>query len=280
MLNLKIDTTQLRTTWLGRCLYYCIPNHKSVAFENIERVFHGHLSHHEKKRLLIAVYSHALTSLKEIFLMSVISDKRLKNRVEFRGLEHFIDATKKGRGVILLTGHFGNWEFAPILGLPSIDAFKGQFHFIRKSLRFHWMDNILFSRYCRRGINIIPMGGALKKARAALKKNDAVLFVLDQKANTNPNTRITSLFLGQQASTYTSLAQLANENKCAVLPVFTYRLDNKKHVIECFEEILWEDDADPAESIRKNTRHYVQQLERMLLEHPEQWIWNYKRWDN
>ena len=279
LLNLKIDTSKLRHHWLGRILYYCVPNHKSVAFQNIERVFQDQLAPHQKKQLLMAVYSHVITSLKEIFLLSFIKDKHLKKRVALRGESHFLSALERGRGVVLLTGHFGNWEFAPLLGLPTIEGFSGQIHYVRKKLRFKWMETLLFTRYLQRGMNIIMLHGALKEVRLAFKKNDAVFFVMDQKAGKMPGAGVHSLFLGHETSTYNSLALLVKKYQCAVVPVTTYRVDKKNHVIEFYPEIPWEAQAEPAAAIVNNTIKYVEKLEEILLAHPEQWIWNYKRWN-
>jgi KDO2-lipid IV(A) lauroyltransferase len=279
VLNLKIKTEQLRTTWLGRLLYYCIPNNKSVAYKNIEYIFQDHISTDQRKHLLISVYSHLITSLKELLLIKVLNEKKLESRVQIQGEGHFLAAAKKGRGVILLTGHFGNWELGSLFALSRIQGFEGTFHAIRKPLRFRWMETYLFKLSFSRKIEVIELEGALKKVSQALKKNDAIIFIMDQKAKTNPSTQIHATFLEKKASIYASMAQLVKKYDCPVIPITSYRVDNKNHMFEFFEEIPWDNYSDHKEAITQNTLKYVRRIEKLLLDHPDQWIWNYKRWN-
>lgn len=70
----------------------------------------------------MAYYSHMLTSIKEIILYSLLSKKTLEKRVKIIGIEHLENALSKGKGVLVLTGHFGNWEFAPLFFLINLMA--------------------------------------------------------------------------------------------------------------------------------------------------------------
>lgn len=60
------------------------------------------------------------------------------------------------KGVLVVTGHFGNWEFAPLGGVLNFKEFKGQFHFIRRTLRFKFIERIMFKNYYQAGLNVIP----------------------------------------------------------------------------------------------------------------------------
>jgi len=199
----------MRLTWLGVCAYYFASHKKTIATQNIYKIFGATLNEEEKKRFIMAFYSHVFTTIKELFLLFIFSKRRLYKRIEIRGAEYFLSAAEKGRGVLLLGGHFGNWEFAGVLAAAQSKDFKGRFHCIRKSLRLRWLEKILFLSCQKAGINIIKSENAIKSVGMALKKNDAVLFLMDQRVHKKSYAGVVTQFLGQNASTHKSLAYFA-----------------------------------------------------------------------
>jgi Kdo2-lipid IVA lauroyltransferase/acyltransferase len=272
-------TNDFRISWAGKLMYYLLPANLLKVRRNINLVFQNTLTEQEKKRLIMAFYSHILTSIKEIFLLLLVSRKRLLKRIEFRGIEHLVAAAAEEKGVILLTGHLGNWEFAPI-GLATIPDFQGKFYFIRKlknSISII-LKNITNYNFYSSGLHIIDKKQSLMKIRAALKNNNAVIFVMDERASRRSSVSINASFLGVNSAIYSSLATVVAKFKTPVIPVCTYRLRNHKHVIEFHPQVPWEEYPDESETIYKNTLLYNEILERMILSHPEQWLWSYNRW--
>lgn len=268
----------LRVSVIGRFIYYCLPYRRKVVKANMDQVFGQTLSLAEKKQLAKAFYSHLATSIKEMFLLRFISDKKLQEAVEVRGDQHLRAIHAKQRGVLILTGHFGSWEFAPIGGIASFKEFQGQFHFIRRTFGNKWLERVLFHRYYRAGLNVIPKQNALDKVIHALDQNHAVIFVLDQHALLENRDGIAVEFFGKKAGTYRSLATFSRYTGVPVVPAAAYRLPNGRHVLEFHEPIPWEDYESTKESIYRNTLAYNQALERIILAHPEQWSWLHKRW--
>ena len=85
-------------------------------------------------------------------------------------------------------------------------------------------------------------------------------------------------FLGHPAGTFKSVALLAMASGAAVVPTYTWREPDGTHVIRFENALPLIDREDTSEAIRLNTRAYNAALERMLLQHPEQWIWMHARW--
>ena len=268
----------LRVTRAGRFMCRWLPYRKKVVADNIEQVYGKTLSEDDKSQLMKAFYSHLLTSIKETILLRFISDKKLKQQVEVRGHEKLLKIADQGKGVLVLTGHFGNWEYAPIGGIMNFDSYKGQFHFIRRTLGNKFIERILFRRYFRAGLNVIPKKNSLFQVMEALEKNHAVVFVLDQHASLVNRDGVAAEFFGKKAGTYRSLASIARNTGVPVVPAAGYRLSNNKHVLEFHDPIYWQDGKTTQESIYKNTRQYNQALEEIILAHPEQWMWLHKRW--
>ena len=111
-----------------------------------------------------------------------------------------------------------------------------------------------------------------------MEQNHAVVFVLDQHASLANRDGVAVEFFGKKAGTYRSLASFARHTGVPVVPAAGYRLDNGRHVLEFYDPIPWQDYGSTQESIYRNTLAYNQALERIILAHPEQWLWLHKRW--
>lgn len=257
---------------------YFFPYRRRVILANIDQVYANKLNAKEKNRLLQAYYSHLIKSLKEAFQLRFMSEDSLRNRVEVRGHQHMLDIVAQQQGVLVLTGHFGNWEFAPIGGVLNFKEFQGQFHFIRRTLGFKALERTLFRRYYQAGLHVIPKKNSLVQACAALEKNHAVIFVLDQHASVVNKDGIAVEFFGKKAGTYRSLATISRNTGIPVIPAAGYRLPNGRHVLEFFEPIIWQDADNTQEALYQNTLRYNQALEKIILTNPEQWNWMHRRW--
>lgn len=257
--------------------YHLLPLRRQIILDNIERVFKDKATRKEKIRLAKAFYSHFATTLKELITMDWVSTKRLESLIEIRGREHLLDAINQGRGCLMLTGHFGNWELALLIGSYQMMPLAGQFYVIRRPIRQKWLERKVFQRVQRWGIERIDKTGATLKIYRVLKRNETVIFPMDQHAQIKKNEGLEVDFFSNKAGTYKSLAFIAGSSKAPVLPLSIYR-ENGKHVLEFLPALEWEEGQDSEDSIYLNTLRYNQTLEKIILEHPEQWWWAHRRW--
>lgn len=255
-----------------------MPYRRRIILSNIEQVFGNKLTPSQQTHLAKAFYSHLMTSIKEMIQLRFLNEKKLCDRVDVVGHERLLAVASKGRGVLVLTGHFGNWEFAPLGGILNFKQFQGQFHFIRRTLGSKTLERILFRRYYKAGLNVIPKKNSLQQVCDVLEQNHAVVFVLDQHASLANRDGVAAEFFGKKAGTYRSLASFSRHTGVPVVPAAGYRLPNGRHVLEFHEPIVWKDYPSTQESIYQNTLAYNQALERIIMEHPEQWLWLHKRW--
>lgn len=270
----------IKPTLAGKFLYYCVPFRKKVVLQNMNRVFSNVLSTQEITYLAQCFYSHIATSLKENLRMRFMSQQKIQQKAEIVGHEQVIELTRQENfgGVLILTGHFGNWEFAPIAGILNFQQFQGRFHFVRRTLQLKWLEKIVFKRYYEAGLQVIPKKNALFPVCDALDKKDAVVFVLDQHASINNKDGIPAEFFGIPAGTYKSLALIARYTNVPVVPSCTYRKPDGKHVLHFYPPIPWQTAESQEKEMYLNTCAYNQALEKMILAHPEQWMWMHKRW--
>ncbi len=274
----KSKIAALRVTLAGRFLYSCVPFRRRVVLANIQQVFGEQLSQQEKIRLAQAFYSHVACTLKELVKMRFMSEQKIRNMVEVRGHEHLLKVAAEKKGVLVVTGHFGNWEMAPIGGILNFTEFQGHFHFIRRMLVNKFFERLFFRDYTQSGLNVIPQKNSLQRICDVLEQNHAVVFVLDQHASPVNRDGIAVEFFGKKAGTYRSLATISRYTGVPVVPAANYRLPNGKHVLEFYEPIAWQDYPKAHDALYYNTLAYNQALERIVLAHPEQWSWFHKRW--
>lgn len=278
MTELTDQIEALPVSMAGRFIHRFMPWRRKVIMSNINQVFGDTLSLRQKTHLAQSFYSHLATSIKEAFQLRFLSEKALCRRVEVRGHQRMLDVVAENKGVLVLTGHVGNWEFAPIGGILNFRQFKGQFHFIRRTLGSKTIERILFNRYYQAGLNVIPKKNSLQQVCDALDQNHAVVFVLDQHASLANRDGIAVEFFGRKAGTYRSLASFARHTQVPVVPASGYRLPDGRHVLEFHEPILWQEADTTQDAIYRNTLAYNQALEKIILAHPEQWMWLHKRW--
>ncbi len=278
MSELKQQISGLPVSFAGRLIYRLLPYRRRLIAANIDQVYGDQLDKAAKTHLIKAYYSHLAKSVREAFRLRFISQEKLKASVEVKGYDYLLQIAAKEKGVLILTGHFGNWEYAPIGGILNFSEFQGQFHFIRKSIGFKKLEQILFKRYYEAGLNVIPMKNSLDRVCEALENNHAVVFVMDQHAILGNRDGVAVEFFGKKAGTYRSLATLARYTGLPVVPAAGYRKPDGSHVLEFHEPVYWQDYEKREDAIYYNTLAYNKALEKLVLAHPEQWHWLHKRW--
>ena len=277
--KLEKSIASLRITWLGALAYFLNSSHKSRIMSNIDLVFKDSITLRDKQQLCKAFFSHTIASIREVLQMSFSGNQYLRKRIEVRGIEHLLNAAAKNRGVFLLTGHLGNFEFAQLLFTAFTHQFDGQFHAVRKSLKSPFIEQFLFSRFKKNGVNIIHKDNAVQGIKKALRENGAIWFTMDQRPPSRSRSGCETDFLGIQTTAYKTIATLAHRWKIPVIPSITYRVEKGRHIVEFHPELEWQEHADREIAIIENTKLYSKTIESFILQHPEQWIWSYNRWN-
>lgn len=274
-----IVTSELRRSvvpWYGRLLYRLFPYRRGVVMDNLRRVFGEVLPEDELRDLAQAYYGHYVLFLWEMLRQPFLSARRRERSIRVENIESPLHAHAQGKGVFLLTGHFGNFEVATVAGIQRFPEYRGKFYFVRRLLKPALLNAFVTWRFRRAGFTTLGKRGSLDAIYEALQENAFIVFVFDQHAG--PPDGVVVDFFGHPAGTFKSLAILALDTGAPVVPVSSWREPDGSHVIR-FEDPLPVIECDSVgEAIRKNTRAYNEVVERMLLRHPEQWIWMHKRW--
>jgi KDO2-lipid IV(A) lauroyltransferase len=262
--------------WFGRWLYHLLPYRREVVLDNLRRVFGDVLPEEEIRRLAQAYCAHYVRFLLEFIRLPFMSAERCRRWIRLENTEAPLRAHQKGKGIILLTGHFGNFEVSCVAGITQFPQYRGLFHFVRRPLKPRLLNEFVTRRFRRSGFGVLAKRGSLDAIIDLLAQGAIIVYVFDQHAGKREG--ITVDFFGHPAGTFRSVALLALATGASVIPAYTWREPDGRHVLRFEDELPLIDCEDIREAVRLNTRAYNAALERMLLRHPEQWIWMHRRW--
>jgi KDO2-lipid IV(A) lauroyltransferase len=270
------EPARLAVPWYGKLIYHLLPVRRGIVLENLQRVFGATLDAEGIRRLAQAYYAHFLRLTGEFLVFPFLSRQRHEALVRVENLEAPITAHARGKGMLLLTGHFGNWEVATVAGIRKFPQYRGMFHFVRRELRPRWLDRFIQNRFRHAGFGTIAKHGALDRIIGLLEAQQIIVNVFDQHSSGRDGIPVE--FFGEPAGTFRSLALFALSTGAPVVPAHTWREPDGTHVLRFEEPLPLIECEDTREAIHRNTRLYNEAVERMVLRHPEQWFWMHRRW--
>ncbi len=253
------------------------PRRRRILLENLARAF-PEKTHAELRRIARESLQNLGAAFFEFLEVSRWTPEDLAARVRYEGVENLEAARRRGKGVVLLSAHFGSWE----LGALAAGRLGEPIASVVRPLDNPGLEAELTRRRSRFGNGVIAKREALREMLRAMRENRTVAILLDQ--NVMPEEAIFVPFFGRLAATTSSVALLQRKTGAAVVPVFTWpdtgggggwRL--------AFEEpILAEEFAagDPgrAEVVRRATARYAEVTEAAIRKAPSAWLWLHDRW--
>lgn len=257
---------------IGKAVYYLHPRLRRVGLRNLELAFPDK-SLAQRRKILRGVYVSLGRLLGEACLFPSYTPKNASEIAVYQGFENFQAADNRGKGVLLLTGHFGGWEvgsfFHSLQGHPM--------QIVVRPLDNPYVDALVM-RY--RGLHGNTMIGKQEFARgliAAMRKNKTVGILMD--TNMTPPQGAFVDFFGISACTATGLAHVARKTGAAVLPGFMlWEPAEQKYVLRFGPEIEMPRTAHKAADILEGTRRTTAVIEAWIRRYPDQWLWIHRRW--
>jgi KDO2-lipid IV(A) lauroyltransferase len=261
---------------VGRFLWRWLPFRRAIIQENLERVYGGRVDGAEIVRLAQMHYAHLVKLVGEFLRFRWLSATRKAALVRVEGLDVLRAVYARGKGVLILTGHFGNWEVATVAALRKFPEAHGHFHFVRRAIKPRWLEALVTRRFERAGFGVMAKRGSLDALCDRLEAGDVVVFPFDQHASGRDG--IVVEFFGHPAGTFRSLAIIAQATGAPVMPAASWREPDGNHVLRFEDPLPPIARDDPKEELAANTRAYNAALERLVVRHPEQWWWVHRRW--
>jgi KDO2-lipid IV(A) lauroyltransferase len=244
---------------------------RKVSLINLKNSLGDQRNTKELRKIGRRAYKNIGKSMVEYSLFPSLNKKEIGGMVEFEGAENFDEAIRKGKGAVVVAGHFGSWELMGAAtsqrGYP-VDFLVGEQHNIL-------VDNLMndYRRYM--GIGIIKMGAAAKGVMKALKNNRFVAMLSDQDAGSD-GTLVD--FFNRPASTPKGPAAFALKMNAPIIMGFIIREKNQKQKIVIEEPIFIQRSKNKEDDIRSLTQAYTSVLEKYIRQYPDHWFWPHRRW--
>jgi Kdo2-lipid IVA lauroyltransferase/acyltransferase len=197
--------------------------------------------------------------------------EKIIRSVEIQGAENFRKAQARGRGVIFIGGHCGNWELTGI----ALSLNLANIHGIARKINNPYINNHIERVRKKYGNEVIYKKGALKKILFALRENQAVGMLIDQSVVRYEG--VVAEFLGRKAYIMKIPAVIARKTGAPVLPVFIRRVKTG-HIVEIKEEIQLDTAEDYEKAVYNDTKNFSKQIENYIKENPAEWLWIHRRW--
>jgi KDO2-lipid IV(A) lauroyltransferase len=193
--------------------------------------------------------------------------------VVYDGLENYERAAAQGRGVLLLTGHFGAWELCAF----AQGMYGHPLSFLIRPLDNPLLDHLISRYRTRSGNRTIDKNTAVRAVLKRLREGGDVGLLVD--VNTVEEEGVFCDFFGIPACSTTGLAVFALRANAPVVPGFLIWDERlKKHVLRFEPEVPLVRTGDFKEEVRLNTQAYMKVIERFARCYPAQWLWIHKRW--
>ncbi|MFZ5907602.1 MAG: lysophospholipid acyltransferase family protein [Nitrospirota bacterium] len=258
---------------LGLLLFSIWRSRREIAVRNLEdTIARGSLTVSSSSEEIIRDHFRNLgRSFAEVLKIYFGFGERLIRSVAIEGIEHFQKARAKGKGVLFITGHCGNWELLAITASMRVTPIAP----VARRINNPYINSLVEKVRRRYGNRVIYKQGALRRVMQEVKKNGSVGILMDQAVI--PEEGYIIDFLGRGAWTTKMPALIARKTGAAVIPAFIHRTD-KGHVIRIYPAVELSANSDKDQALIEDTRQFSSFIETYIREHPAEWLWIHRRW--
>ncbi len=245
---------------------------RGVALRNLGIAFPED-SREKNLRLLRSTYRNFGRMAAEWVHFFDLNRHNIERYVTYDGREHWDAAAQlsEGRGILVLTGHVGNFELLSV----AHSIYGNRIAIVQRPNRNPFIDRAVEARRIRFGNLAVPRKGAGREIVRLLRDNWMVAVPLDLDVRHG----VFVDFFSMKASTSDALARVAMASGAPVLPAFMVREgDTARHRITILPVIDVVKTGDRLESVRENTQRFTTTIEAMVRRHPGQWNWIHRRW--
>jgi Kdo2-lipid IVA lauroyltransferase/acyltransferase len=243
-----------------------MPRLRRTAMRNLELAY-PEKSPPERRAIANEVFRSIARLIATFARFPQINRENIHEFIRYEGLEHYLEAKKAGRGILFATAHFGNWELSAFAHALMTEPM----HIMIRPLDNPGVDRLVEDRRRLSGNHLIVKWDGARAVLRALHQNEAVGVLIDQ--NTALQEGVFVDFFGTPACANTAFAKIAARTGAAVILGYAVWSESETMYILKFHPPL-EISGDATE----DTRRLHALLERVIREHPGQWLWIHRRW--
>jgi KDO2-lipid IV(A) lauroyltransferase len=231
------------------------------------------LSSPEKEGTLKGVYRHLGWQLVEFCRMPRYTRENTRGWIRTEGLEHYVAARDRGKGVLVLTGHLGAWELSSfyhsLMGFPM--------GMVIRRLDNRLLDEFVNGIRCMHGNRVLHKDDFARGLLTAMRDGETVGILMD--TNMTPPQGVFVDFFGIEACTASGLSRVALKTGAAVLPGFVlWEPAEQQYVLHFGEELHCARSGDSEADVLALTQQCNDVLESWIRRYRDQWLWIHRRW--
>jgi len=262
--------------WAGAIIagigWFTLGRLRRVGLRNLELAF-PQMPAGERERILRLEYRGLGWQLAEFAKMSGYTPEYASQFIRYDGLENYLVARARGKGVLVLTGHLGAWELSSfyhsLAGYPM--------GMVIRRLDNPLVDRMVNGIRCRHGNRVLHKDDFARGLIGAMRAGETVGILMD--TNMTPPQGVFVPFFGVLACTASGLARVALKTNAAVVPGFLlWETAERRYVLHFLPEVALMDTGDSETDAIENTAHLTAVLEDVIRRYPDQWLWMHRRW--
>ncbi len=251
-------------------VYYVLGYRKEIVRENLLHSF-PEKTEAERRKIERKFYLHLCDSFIEWMYPLHHSSKHLSKFYRFKNPELLNQLHGKGKGVVGILGHYGNWEYLSLLP-QYIDHKVWAIHKPLKNKYFNVLINDLRSKY---GVNMMTTKESFRKLVQLSQAGETTMtYFLSDQSPQKSKIRYWTTFLNQETPIFLGAEQIARKLDMAVVFIDIIKVKRGHYEIEF--KLLAENPSEFAEF--EITELHVQTLEQRIMQNPSPWLWSHKRW--
>jgi len=257
---------------LTRFAYRVLGRLRGVGRRNLELAL-SEFPAEERERILRGLFRNLGWLMVEFCRMPRYTPQNTRDWIRCEGLEHYLAAKARGKGVLVLTGHLGAWELASffhsLMGYPM--------GMVIRRLDNRKLDEYVNGIRCLHGNHVLHKDDFGRGLLKGMRSGGTVGILMD--TNMTPPQGEFVEFFGRQACTATGLAHVARKTGAAVLPGFMlWEEAERRYVLHFGPELELHHTDDVAADILAITQICTKTIESWIRRYPDQWLWIHRRW--
>ncbi|MDE1177580.1 MAG: lysophospholipid acyltransferase family protein [Edaphobacter sp.] len=257
---------------IGRTAYAGLSRLRKVGANNLALAF-PEKSAEAREDLLAGEYRNLGHLLAEFCLMPGYTPQQASEFIRYDGLENYLQARDRGKGVLVLTGHLGAWELSSfyhsLMGYPM--------GMVIRRLDNPLVDQFVNNIRCLHGNRVIHKDDFARGLIASMRAGETVGILMD--TNMTPPQGVFVPFFGVEACTASGMARVAARTGAAVVPGFLlWEESEQKYVLHFGKEIPVINTGDAENDALENTANFTGVIESYIRRYPDQWLWMHRRW--
>lgn len=256
---------------LGRLMKLFGKARADIAYINLSNAF-PEKSKREINDIIDKSFDNLGITFIETAALAFLKSSDIKKIIDLKNYELIIEAAQNGRGVIMLSGHYGNWEYLALAaGLYS----KIPITVVVKKQKNKFVNDSVNKGRTKFGNKIVLMTNAAKSLIQAIRSNEAVALLVDQSAKYGKDGVID--FFNMPAVTFDAPAELALRFRTPIVYAFAERNADFSYTAELCQ-LDFSDLEYSKENVKILTMRHVAILEEQIRKRPELWAWQHRRW--